>query len=60
MKYKIDSKQCSGCGQCIIECPAAAIYPTEKGAKMNKRKCDGCGLCIEVCPFYAITPDNKK
>jgi len=54
----IDVKACTGCGDCIPECPFDAISMVEDKGKtvavINNTLCKGCGMCTPVCPTDAI------
>jgi NADH-quinone oxidoreductase subunit I len=61
-----DIHRCTGCGECVTACPAAAINMTaEPGATAEKRwvsvfdidygRCILCGLCVEVCGPASLT-----
>ena len=55
-------KECCGCTECMITCPASCLdiklqkrkdgtlYPYIK----NVKDCVACGFCAEVCPIGAI------
>lgn len=54
---------CTGCGKCMLECPAEAIHmqPNEHGYEKpicDKEKCISCNRCIEECPSYKIKTPN--
>ncbi|MBN1343203.1 MAG: 4Fe-4S binding protein [Phycisphaerae bacterium] len=51
---RVDSATCTGCGQCVEECPVEAITVLE-AAVVDESRCIGCGACVEVCPIQAIT-----
>jgi pyruvate formate lyase activating enzyme len=47
-------ERCSGCGRCVLECPAGAI--TREGGRVNgfeRKHCRVCCQCCEVCPTGA-------
>lgn len=48
-------KLCTGCGICILQCPAKALTLAPKGRKViwQKERCSGCGQCLLVCPNYS-------
>ena len=58
MKRKIisiDEKKCSGCGQCIPDCPEGALQLIDGKARLvSDLFCDGLGTCIGTCPEGAI------
>ncbi|NVM53674.1 MAG: 4Fe-4S binding protein [Candidatus Helarchaeota archaeon] len=51
-------ENCTGCGSCIIICPAN-LWKLEKGksilAKDYKERCMECVACESVCDYNAIT-----
>jgi heterodisulfide reductase subunit A len=54
-----DPHICSGCGNCEVVCPFAAIQiePDRRGrpvSVVNGIMCKGCGACVAVCPNGAI------
>ena len=57
MSYKIDQEKCIGCGMCMRQCPADAIYKTDYIAPGHKlpslaidaSKCVKCGACLSGC-----------
>jgi len=59
MKRKIisiDEKRCTGCGQCIPDCPEGALQLIEGKARLvSDLFCDGLGACIGTCPEGAIS-----
>ncbi|MDD1704479.1 MAG: 4Fe-4S dicluster domain-containing protein [Methanoregula sp.] len=52
---QIDEKRCTGCGQCIPDCPEGALQLIEGKARLvSDLSCDGLGACIGTCPEGAI------
>ena len=58
MKRKIisiDENKCTGCGECIPDCPEGAIQLIDGKARLiSDLFCDGLGACIGTCPEGAI------
>jgi len=63
MELIVDESQCTGCGNCIIVCPAN--YPLDYNGKrelviengkisLARELCNGCGVCVKSCPFNAL------
>jgi Pyruvate/2-oxoacid:ferredoxin oxidoreductase delta subunit len=51
----IDEKKCTGCGNCIPDCPEGAIQIIDGKARLiSDLFCDGLGACIGTCPEGAI------
>jgi NAD-dependent dihydropyrimidine dehydrogenase PreA subunit len=64
MKRKIisiDEKKCTGCGQCIPDCPEGALQLIEGKARLvSDLFCDGLGACMGTCPEGAITVIERE
>jgi len=50
----VDEKECTGCAECVNQCPNDAISMIENKAVINPTKCRNCRICEEVCPVNAI------
>jgi len=57
----VDEEICSGCGQCVAQCPAEAIALDERKAvaRVNEALCMGCGACVATCPSGAVSHRNS-
>jgi heterodisulfide reductase subunit A len=51
----VNSNLCTGCGQCIENCPYNAISLENQVAVVNPYLCKGCGTCAAGCPNKAMT-----
>ena len=52
---EIDRERCTGCGQCIPDCPEGALQLIDGKARLvSDLFCDGLGACIGTCPEGAI------
>ena len=64
MKRKIisiDDKKCTGCGQCIPDCPEGALQLIDGKARLvSDFFCDGLGACIGTCPEGAISVVERE
>jgi Pyruvate/2-oxoacid:ferredoxin oxidoreductase delta subunit len=64
MKRKIisiDDRKCTGCGQCIPDCPEGALQLIEGKARLvSDLFCDGLGACIGTCPEGAISVVERE
>ena len=64
MKRKIisiDEEKCTGCGECIPDCPEGALQLIEGKARLvSDLFCDGLGACIGTCPEGAITVIERE
>jgi NAD-dependent dihydropyrimidine dehydrogenase PreA subunit len=64
MKRKIisiDDTRCTGCGQCIPDCPEGALQLIEGKARLvSDLFCDGLGACIGTCPEGAISVIERE
>lgn len=53
-KPSIKISVCTGCGECLKWCPAAAMTVVDGIARINRDKCIGCGECLATCRFDAV------
>jgi NAD-dependent dihydropyrimidine dehydrogenase PreA subunit len=64
MKRKIisiDETKCTGCGQCIPDCPEGALQLIDNKARLvSDLFCDGLGACIGTCPEGAISVIERE
>jgi ferredoxin len=52
----IDEEKCTGCGQCIPDCPEGALQIIDGKARLvGALFCDGLGACTGTCPEGAIS-----
>jgi Pyruvate/2-oxoacid:ferredoxin oxidoreductase delta subunit len=57
----IDENKCTGCGECIPDCPEGAIRLIEGKARLiSDLFCDGLGACIGTCPQGAISTIERE
>ena len=51
----IDQAKCSGCGDCITQCPTGALrWKDGKAALLHPEICLYCATCEDICPTNAI------
>lgn len=64
MKRKIitiDEEKCTGCEECIPNCPEGAIQIIDGKARLvSDIMCDGLGACLGHCPEGAITVEERE
>ncbi|MDE4907956.1 4Fe-4S dicluster domain-containing protein [Methanogenium marinum] len=64
MKRKIisiDEDKCTGCGECIPDCPEGALQLIDGKARLvSDLFCDGLGACMGTCPVGAITVIERE
>lgn len=55
---KVDSERCTGCEQCVKDCPFGANAMVQlagrKVSRIDPDKCTSCGICIGSCSPAAI------
>ncbi|MGB7568999.1 MAG: 4Fe-4S binding protein [Chitinivibrionales bacterium] len=57
----IDREKCTGCGECIPNCPEGALQIIDnKACLLSDLFCDGLGACIGHCPEGAITIEERE
>jgi NAD-dependent dihydropyrimidine dehydrogenase PreA subunit len=57
-KITIDADTCTGCGLCILSCPADVIRlspSTQKAEVAYGQDCQVCYLCEDDCPTHSIS-----
>jgi uncharacterized Fe-S center protein len=52
---QIDPKICTLCLECVRQCAAGAMTPTDNTIEIDRKKCISCFCCQEMCPAGAIT-----
>lgn len=58
---KIDEDKCTGCGECVPNCPEGALQVIDGKARLvGELLCDGLGACIGNCPEGAITIEERE
>jgi Pyruvate/2-oxoacid:ferredoxin oxidoreductase delta subunit len=56
----IDEAKCTGCGQCIPNCPEGALQVIDGKARLiSDLFCDGLGACVGNCPESAMTVEER-
>ncbi|MBI5778377.1 MAG: 4Fe-4S binding protein [Planctomycetes bacterium] len=57
---RIDADKCTGCGECIPNCPEGALQIIDNKARLiSDLFCDGLGACIGHCPEGAIATEER-
>lgn len=58
---EVDERTCTGCEQCVLDCPYDAIAMVARSdgragltARVNTDLCTSCGICVGSCPPMAI------
>jgi electron transfer flavoprotein alpha subunit len=59
MSITIDSELCTGCGNCVANCPYGGIEVIDDKACIND-DCNLCGACVEACPVDAIILEREE
>ena len=58
---RIDEDKCTGCGDCIPNCPEGAIQIIDSKARLiSDLFCDGLGACLGHCPEDAIHIEERE
>ena len=52
----VDLDLCTGCGDCVGNCPAGAVEVVNgKATFVTSEECTYCGVCEDVCPEGAVS-----
>jgi len=51
---KADPEKCTGCGTCVQQCPASALFMNNNIPSVDEKLCIKCFCCQEICPEKAI------
>ena len=54
-KAEILPDKCSGCSECIKNCPNNAVIHKNGCFEIDKKRCIGCSNCIKTCSSNAIS-----
>jgi ferredoxin len=58
---QIDEELCTGCGDCIPNCPEGALQVIDGKARLvSDLFCDGLGACVGHCPTGAMTVTERE
>ena len=58
---RIGDEKCTGCGECVPNCPEGALQIIDGKARlMSDLFCDGLGACIGHCPEGAIEVEERE
>ena len=56
----VDEEKCTGCGQCVPNCPEGALQVIDGKARLvSDLFCDGLGDCVGHCPEGAMTVEER-
>lgn len=58
MSITIDTELCTGCGNCVANCPYGGIEVKNDVACITG-ECNLCGACVEECPVDAIIIEHE-
>lgn len=59
MALIVCKEKCTGCEQCVDECPFGAIEMVDGIAVINE-ECTLCGACVDVCEFKALELEEVR
>ena len=58
---EIDEERCTGCGECVPDCPEGALQVLDGKARLvSDLFCDGLGACLGTCPEGAIAVIERE
>ncbi len=57
---RVDEEKCTGCAECIPNCPEGALQVIDGKARLvSDLFCDGLGACVGHCPTGAMTVEER-
>ncbi len=59
MSIEIDEELCTGCGNCVRNCPYGGIEIINDLARISD-ECTLCGACVDKCPVDAIIWEREE
>jgi len=59
-RSRIDAEKCVLCGQCVANCPSAALSVRKGKVVCDRRKCIACYCCEEVCDYDAAHVTSSR
>ncbi len=59
MAVIVCKEKCTGCEQCVDQCPFGAIEMIDGIAVINE-ECTLCGACVDVCEFEALEMEEDR
>ncbi|MEM2926365.1 MAG: DUF362 domain-containing protein [Candidatus Bathyarchaeia archaeon] len=54
-KLNVDPSKCTGCGECLRQCPVGAIEIVGGKARIISELCVDCAFCLDYCQAGAFT-----
>lgn len=55
----VNERACTGCEQCVADCPYDAIEMVAGIARVKEELCTACGICVGSCAPMAIGPMDR-
>jgi len=53
-------RRCTGCAECVKDCPSKALSCVDGNISINRKKCNLCGRCSQRCPTDALSIIGKE
>ncbi len=59
-KINVDKEKCTGCGECVENCPGEVYELIDgKATPTNSEECHGCQTCVELCDEDAVSAEDE-
>ncbi|MBF0433198.1 MAG: 4Fe-4S binding protein [Fibrobacteria bacterium] len=58
MPVKVDTGKCTGCGDCVEECPVECLKIENDKCVTDPEECTDCEACVDVCPEGALAMED--
>ncbi len=55
MAVIINLEKCTGCEDCVEECPVECLKVIDEKCIVDPDECTDCGVCVDICKEEAIS-----
>jgi ferredoxin len=55
MPAQVDLEKCTGCGDCVEQCPTTTLKVVDEKCIVNAEECIDCNACVDACIHKAMS-----
>jgi NAD-dependent dihydropyrimidine dehydrogenase PreA subunit len=55
MPAQVDLEKCTGCGDCVEQCPTSILKVIDEKCIVNPDECIDCNACVDACIHQAMS-----